>query len=199
MVVMVNVLKGIKLLAYLPQDIAFLINDKSWKIITHIFYLAALVVIRYRRARLLHLTLGRVGDIARVTLRPVILLIKPWLVFTEIHYKYNLGSGLHFSHPNLGVFFSKHAIIGCNCTLVGGNVIDGRRSGRLHTDGFIVLEDNVILGANATIPGPCTIGSDVLISANALVMNDCASNMVLFGVSARTIQKGIQKKEGHRL
>ena len=53
--------------------------------------------------------------------------------------------------------------------------------------GKIEIKDNVFIGANSQIIGPCTIGSNVIVAAGAVVCGDIPSGSVVGGVPAKVI------------
>ena len=53
--------------------------------------------------------------------------------------------------------------------------------------GKIEVFDNVFIGANAIILGPCKIGPNVVVAAGAVVCKDVPENSVVGGVPARVI------------
>ena len=53
--------------------------------------------------------------------------------------------------------------------------------------GKIEVFDNVFIGANAIILGPCKIGPNVVVAAGAVVNKDVPENSVVGGVPARVI------------
>ena len=55
--------------------------------------------------------------------------------------------------------------------------------------GKIEVFDNVFIGANAIILGPCKIGPNVVVAAGAVVSKDVPENSVVGGVPARVIGK----------
>ena len=72
-------------------------------------------------------------------------------------------------HGMSGIFVSKGAVIGKNCTVfqqvtIGSNAIEGSKS-----YGAPVIGDNVYIGAGAKIIGGVTVGDNVRIGANCVV------------------------------
>lgn len=77
-----------------------------------------------------------------------------------------------FPHGIDGVFISKGAKIGRNCTIfhqvtIGSNTLKGSK----HT-GTPVIGDNVLIGAGAKIIGGIHVGNNVCIGANCVVSDD---------------------------
>ena len=82
-----------------------------------------------------------------------------------------IGYGLKIPHGFDGVFISQYAVIGANCVLYH-NVTIGVIDGEEYSKGEIVIGDDVLMGAGATLLGKCNIGSHVKIGANALVVSE---------------------------
>lgn len=53
--------------------------------------------------------------------------------------------------------------------------------------GKIEIYDNVFIGANALIIGPCTIGPDVVVAGGAVVCSDIPKGSVVAGVPAKIV------------
>ncbi|MBN2469599.1 MAG: hypothetical protein JXN59_02650 [Anaerolineae bacterium] len=70
--------------------------------------------------------------------------------------------------------------MGRNVTIYPGVVVGGDHS----HDGAPRLGDNVVLGAGCKVLGPITVGSNVLVGANAVVVKDVPDEAVAVGVPA---------------
>jgi len=90
----------------------------------------------------------------------------------------NIGGGLLLPHPN-GVVIHPDAKIGVNCLLFQQVTI---------TKG-VVLGYHVDIGAGAKILGPVTVGNDVLIGANAVVVKDVQDNITVVGIPGHPLKK----------
>lgn len=55
----------------------------------------------------------------------------------------------------------------------------------------VVIEDNVWIGAHASIPGGIVIGKGVIVAAGAVVVDDVADNCIVAGVPARITGKRV--------
>lgn len=110
----------------------------------------------------------------------------------EIHPAARVGKGFFIDH-GMGVVIGETSEIGDNVTLyhdvtLGGvAVFDkfGKQIQKRHPS----LKDNVIVGAGAKILGPITIGNNVKIGANAVVLHDVADNTTVVGVPAHVVNK----------
>ena len=80
-----------------------------------------------------------------------------------------------------GVIVSGYAKFGDNCRIRNGVVVGLRR-----VDGKVapVIGNDVDIGSGAKLLGPIRIGNNVLIGANAVVLNDVPDNCIAIGVPA---------------
>lgn len=100
-----------------------------------------------------------------------------------------IGAGAKFDlgfvimHP-VGVVINSKVKGGCNITIESGVVI-GDEKGLAPQ-----LGSNIFIGAGAKIIGGITIGDNVKIGANAVVVKDLPSNVTAVGIPAKVIMKG---------
>ena len=104
-----------------------------------------------------------------------------WLTGIEIHPGAQIGRRFFIDH-GMGVVIGETANVGDDVMLYHGVTLGGRQreGGKRHP----TLEDGVIVGANATILGPITIGAGSVIGAGAVVTHDAAPGSALVGVPA---------------
>jgi serine O-acetyltransferase len=95
-----------------------------------------------------------------------------------------LGRGTRFAYGGIGVVIHKKAIIGMEC-LIGTNVTVGGRSGFPEVP---VIGNNVYIATGAKVLGPITVGNNVTIGANSVVINNVPDNAIVAGVPARIIK-----------
>lgn len=102
----------------------------------------------------------------------------------SIPYQTKIGSGFYIGHFG-GIVVSSGASIGTNCNLSQGVTIGqinrGPNKGTPH------IGDHVYVGPGAKILGRITVGSNVAIGANAVVIKDVPDGAVVVGVPARVI------------
>lgn len=111
------------------------------------------------------------------------------LTGVELPNRAEVGGGLFMPHAN-GIIIHIDAKIGAYCNIsqqvtvgVGGD----------DPMGAPTLGDRVFLGPGAKVFGPITIGNDVAIGANAVVMKDLPNQVVAVGIPAQIVsQKGSQ-------
>ena len=103
----------------------------------------------------------------------------------DIPYKAKIGKGTQFPHLGLGVLIHPNATIGENCKILQGVNIGGRSG----YDKVPIIGNNVLIGAQALILGPITIGDNAQIGAGAVVIHDVPANTTVVGNPAREIIK----------
>jgi len=80
-----------------------------------------------------------------------------------------------------GIIISGYAKIGDNCRIRDGVVIGLRRVEEKRAP---VIGNNVDIGTGAKLLGPITVGNNVLVGANAVVLCDVPDNCIAVGVPA---------------
>jgi serine O-acetyltransferase len=85
-----------------------------------------------------------------------------------------------------GVIISGDAVFGDDVLLRNGVTVGMRRR---EEPGSPVIGNRVDIGAGAKLLGKITIGDDVVIGANAVVIRDVPSNSIAVGVPARILQR----------
>jgi serine O-acetyltransferase len=109
----------------------------------------------------------------------------------EIHPSATIGSGFFIDH-GMGVVIGETAEIGDYVTLFQGVTLGGtgKERGKRHP----TLGSHVVVGAGAKILGGITVGDNVKIGANSVVLKNVSANSTVIGVPARVI-----KTQGERL
>lgn len=95
--------------------------------------------------------------------------------------------GFVIMHP-VGVVINSKVRGGIDITVESGVVI-GDEKGKAP-----LLGNNIFIGAGAKIIGGITIGDNVKIGANAVVVKDVPSNVTVVGIPGRIINKSQEKK-----
>jgi serine O-acetyltransferase len=96
-----------------------------------------------------------------------------------------IGRGLYIGHFGYCIVH-QDAVLGENCSLGPGNVIGTRGVGK---EGVPRLGDNVYLGTGAKILGNVTIGNNVRVGANAVVLDDVPNNCTVVGIPGKIVGK----------
>ena len=88
---------------------------------------------------------------------------------------------------SIGLVVNTGVRAGTHCTMENGVTI-GAEKGRAP-----VLGNHVYIGSGARIIGGVTVGNNVRIGANAVVVKDVPDNATVVGVPARIVRIGNQK------
>jgi serine O-acetyltransferase len=121
----------------------------------------------------------------KIPLIPRIIKLFIFLVYnSSIPYEAIIGKGTYFAYGGIGVVLHHNTVIGKKC-IIGSNVTIGGKSGVKEVP---KLGDNVKIATGAKILGAITIGDNVTIGANAVVVKDVPSNVVVAGIPAKIIR-----------
>jgi len=113
--------------------------------------------------------------------------INRFMTGLEIHPGAQIGPGLFVDH-GAGVVIGETTRIGSNCVLFHNVTLGG--TGKHHGKRHPTLGDDVFVGTGATLLGPITVGSNVMIGANSfIVMSDVPSNTTVAGTPAKIIKR----------
>ena len=119
----------------------------------------------------------------RVPLLPRLLDVLIFLLFNSvISRRTSIGTGTRCVYRGMSVLVHERATIGRN-VILGAHVVIGGRGGQ----GVPVVEDDVLIGANACILGAVTIGRGAVIGAGSVVLHDVAPGATVAGNPARAI------------
>jgi len=171
-------------LRYLRADVDWLVRGRAPRLVFVPFTTTFAIVATYRVERCLYLWMGPAYRVVRALLGPLLFVTGPWRSNCEIPHWAEIGPGLRIAHPELGIVVSGHIIAGKRLFLTGGNCIGMRdKPGPAR----IVLGDDCVLGANATVLGPVVLGDGVVVGAGSVVVNDYAGPGTLVGAPARPV------------
>ena len=111
----------------------------------------------------------------------------------EIHPAAKIGRRFFIDHGE-GVVIGETTIIGDDVLIyqqvtLGGT---GKENGKRHP----TIEDNVVVGAGATILGNITIGHDTRIGAGSVVVEDVPDHSTVIGVPGRVVQRKVLNEDG---
>jgi len=110
-------------------------------------------------------------------------------------YGVTIGPGLYMPHPFGfiigGATIGENFTIGQNCTIGSRRQVGalGEEPMDWHSDERIIIGNWVFMGAGSCVLGPVTIGDNVVIGANSVVLHDVPSNVVVVGVPARIVKQ----------
>lgn len=121
-----------------------------------------------------------------------------FLTGIEIHPGARVGKGFFIDH-GMGVVIGETTEIGDNVTLYHGVTLGGTtvfdEHGKQLQKRHPTLKDNIVVGAGAKILGPITIGSNVKIGANAVILKDVGDNLTVVGVPGHVVDKSKARPE----
>jgi serine O-acetyltransferase len=100
----------------------------------------------------------------------------------HVHRESDIGPGLVIHNSNC--IFILATKIGHSCTINQGVSVASVRG-----TGWPTLGNNVYLGAGCKVMGGVTVGDNVVVSANSLVIADVPSDCTVLGVPARIISR----------
>jgi len=114
------------------------------------------------------------------------------LTAIDIHPGAEIGSEFFIDH-GAGVVIGETAEVGDNVTFYSGVVLGGTNleQKKRHP----TLGNDIVVGTGAKILGPITIGNNVRVGANSVVVNDVPEHCVVVGVPAKIVSKKGEKIE----
>jgi serine O-acetyltransferase len=104
-----------------------------------------------------------------------------WATGIEIHPGAVIGRRVFIDH-GMGVVIGQTSVVGDDCILFQGSTLGGRSMtrGKRHP----TLGNRVMIGAGARVLGPITLGDDVQVGANAVVVHDVPDGGIAIGIPA---------------
>jgi serine O-acetyltransferase len=111
----------------------------------------------------------------------------------EIHPAADIGPGLFIDH-GMGVVIGETARLGQDVTLYQGVTLGGTgfATGKRHP----TVEDNVTIGASASLLGPITVGHGSKIGAGSVVIHDVPPNSTVVGNPGHPVRVEGRRPEG---
>ena len=95
---------------------------------------------------------------------------------------------------DMGAVLGGRATVGKNCHIGAGTVLAGVVEPASATP--VIVEDNVLIGANAVVIEGIRVGEGAVVAAGAVVVEDVPANAMVAGCPARVIKMKDQKTEG---
>lgn len=113
------------------------------------------------------------------------------LTGADIHPGATIGEDFFIDHAT-GVVIGETAIIGDHVCIFQGVTLGGvsSKKGKRHP----TIEENVVVGANATVLGDITVGRDTRIGAGSVVVKSVPARSTVVGIPGKVI-----KREGIRV
>lgn len=104
----------------------------------------------------------------------------------EIHPGATIGKRVFIDH-GMGTVIGESAVIGDDCLLYHGVTLGGR--GEKHVKRHPTLGNRVLVGTGATILGNITLGDDVKVGANSVVLHDVPAQTTVVGNPAQILKR----------
>lgn len=95
---------------------------------------------------------------------------------------------------NIGAVLGGRATVGARCHVGAGTVLAGVVEPASATP--VVIEDDVLIGANAVVLEGVRVGRGAVVAAGAVVVEDVPAGAVVAGVPARVVKQAVDVAEG---
>ena len=102
----------------------------------------------------------------------------------EIHPGAVIGRRLFMDH-GMGIVIGETTIIGDNCTIYHGVTLGG--TGKDKIKRHPTLKNNVLVGCGSKVLGNITIGENVKIGANSVILKDILDNNTVVGIPGKIV------------
>ena len=111
-----------------------------------------------------------------------------WITGIEIHPGAVIGRRFFIDH-GMGVVIGETAEIGDDCMMYHGVTLGGTSWDKVKR--HPTLKDGVIIGAGAKILGPITLGKNVRVGSNSVVVRSVDDNCTVVGIPGRVLEKKV--------
>ena len=111
-----------------------------------------------------------------------------WITGIEIHPGAVIGRRFFIDH-GMGVVIGETAEIGDDCMMYHGVTLGGTSWDKVKR--HPTLKDGVIIGAGAKILGPITLGKNVRVGSNSVVVRSIDDNCTVVGIPGRVLEKKV--------
>ena len=111
-----------------------------------------------------------------------------WITGIEIHPGAVIGRRFFIDH-GMGVVIGETSEIGDDCMIYHGVTLGGTSWDKVKR--HPTLKDGVIIGAGAKILGPITLGKNVRVGSNSVVVRSVDDNCTVVGIPGRVLEKKV--------
>ena len=111
-----------------------------------------------------------------------------WITGIEIHPGAVIGHRFFIDH-GMGVVIGETAEIGDDCMMYHGVTLGGTSWDKVKR--HPTLKDGVIIGAGAKILGPITLGKNVRVGSNSVVVKSIDDNCTVVGIPGQVLEKKV--------
>ena len=111
-----------------------------------------------------------------------------WITGIEIHPGAVIGRRFFIDH-GMGVVIGETSEIGDDCMMYHGVTLGGTSWDKVKR--HPTLKDGVIIGAGAKILGPITLGKNVRVGSNSVVVRSVDDNSTVVGIPGRVLKKKV--------
>ena len=135
-----------------------------------------------------HYIYGHNSKILRFVLRPFYLFLNFFVKITcgiIIPARCVIGPGLYIGHIGL-IIVHPDVAMGANCSIAHDVTIGTLGGGK---PGVPAIGDDVMIASGARVLGPVSVGNNVKIGANSVVVTDVGDDATAVGVPARIVRK----------
>ena len=112
-----------------------------------------------------------------------------WITGIEIHPGAVIGRRFFIDH-GMGVVIGETSIIGDDCMLYHGVTLGGTTWDKVKR--HPTLKNGVVIGAGAKILGPVTLGNNVRVGSNSVVVRSIDDNETVVGIPGRIVRKKLE-------
>ena len=106
----------------------------------------------------------------------------------EIHPGATIGEEILIDH-GMGVVIGETAVVGNRVTIYQGVTLGGtgNHTGKRHPN----IGNDVVIGSGAKVLGPITVGNNVRVGANSVVLKDIPDSVTVVGILAKIKKKTV--------
>ena len=115
-----------------------------------------------------------------------------WITGIEIHPGAVIGRRFFIDH-GMGVVIGETAIIGDDCMLYHGVTLGGTTWDKVKR--HPTLKNGVVIGAGAKILGPITLGNNVRVGSNSVVVRSIDDNETVVGIPGRIVRQKAEDED----